>query len=251
MTEAENHPDSGNLVTDGDLLHDIVANACPYWMSDTAARELADRVVADLAMVPEVTVVRGPDSKPWAPAERLCSVDPDAMVADVVANAALDGRLIDEDWKKVLRRIATGDVTADSVIATEVERATGALRGKLVRDRIPDIIRRDGQTPVIETATPEDYPKYVRAKLVEELGEYLESGDVAELADLIEVCFCAALTLHDVAKGALLSIAQRKNDSRGGFRNQLVWMGNQAADGDEGASGYSAVNENPNPQETA
>jgi hypothetical protein len=56
------------------------------------------------------------------------------------------------------------------------------MRGKLVRDRIPEIILQAGLTPVIETASPEDYGRYVRAKLEEELEEYLSSGDVAEVA---------------------------------------------------------------------
>ena len=63
------------------------------------------------------------------------------------------------------------------------------LRGKLVRDRIPEIILGNGLVPIVETASPQDYGRYVRAKLKEELAEYLSSGDVVEVADLVEVCF--------------------------------------------------------------
>jgi len=97
--------------------------------------------------------------------------------------------------------------------------------GKLVRDRIPEIIQQAGLIPVIETAPPEDYGRYVRAKLVEELGEYLSSGDVAELADLVEACFAAA-ALHGVGQDELLAIALDKRQQRGSFDNRLVWMGN-------------------------
>ena len=76
------------------------------------------------------------------------------------------------------------------------------MRGKLVCDRIPEIILRAGLTPVIETAAPEDYGRYVHAKLAEELAEYLSSEDVAEVADLIEVCFAAA-ALHGVDQDEL------------------------------------------------
>jgi predicted house-cleaning noncanonical NTP pyrophosphatase (MazG superfamily) len=100
-----------------------------------------------------------------------------------------------------------------------------AANGKLVRDRIPEIIQQSGCTPVIETASPEDYPRYVRAKLKEELEEYLGSGDVAELADLVEVCFSAAV-LHGVSQDELLAIARDKRQQRGGFEKRLVWMGN-------------------------
>jgi predicted house-cleaning noncanonical NTP pyrophosphatase (MazG superfamily) len=103
------------------------------------------------------------------------------------------------------------------------------LPGKLVRDRIPEIIRQDGRIPVIETASPEDYVRYVRAKLKEELEEYLSSGDVAEVADLVEVCFAAA-ALDGLTPGDLLVLVREKHAARGGFAKRLVWMGNRADD---------------------
>ncbi|MBV9032418.1 MAG: nucleoside triphosphate pyrophosphohydrolase [Pseudonocardiales bacterium] len=103
------------------------------------------------------------------------------------------------------------------------------MRGKLVRDRIPEIILQAGLTPVIETASPEDYGRYVRAKLEEELEEYLSSGDVAEVADLVEVCFAAA-ALHGVGQDELLALARDKRQERGGFDSRLVWMGNLPGD---------------------
>ncbi|MGH3871583.1 MAG: hypothetical protein ACRDSR_08740 [Pseudonocardiaceae bacterium] len=103
-----------------------------------------------------------------------------------------------------------------------------SMRGKLVRDRIPEIILQAGLIPVIETASPEDYGRYVRAKLEEELEEYLSSGDVTEVADLVEVCFAAA-ALHGVGPDELLAIARDKRQQRGGFDDRLVWMGNLGA----------------------
>jgi predicted house-cleaning noncanonical NTP pyrophosphatase (MazG superfamily) len=101
------------------------------------------------------------------------------------------------------------------------------LRGKLVRDRIPEIIRRSGCTPIIETASPADYEQYVRAKLQEELREYLESGDATELADLIEVCFAAA-ALRGIDQTELLALTKDKRRQRGAFAKRLVWLGNNA-----------------------
>ena len=51
------------------------------------------------------------------------AVTPEQMVADVVASSALDGRRIDPDWVPVLHRIATGELNADDVVRSEVERA--------------------------------------------------------------------------------------------------------------------------------
>ncbi len=122
------------------------------------------------------------------------------------------------------------------------------MRGKLVRDRIPEIILQAGLVPVIETASPEDYDRYVRAKLQEELEEYLSSGDVAEVADLVEVCFAAA-ALHGVNQDELLAITRDKRAQRGGFDDRLVWMGNlpgaherlqgRQGDGGAGANGLA------------
>lgn len=39
--------------------------------------------------------------------------------------------------------------------AEESER--GAVMGKLVRDRIPEIIKNDGKTPIIEILSNEEY----------------------------------------------------------------------------------------------
>ncbi|RSM61979.1 hypothetical protein DMB66_23230 [Actinoplanes sp. ATCC 53533] len=101
-----------------------------------------------------------------------------------------------------------------------------AVPGKLVRDRIPEIIRQAGSVPRIETAPPHLRDSYLRRKLSEELAEYLASGVVEELADIVEVCFSAAKA-QGVAPDALLDIAQKKREQRGGFDRWLVWLGNE------------------------
>lgn len=55
------------LRTDGDLLADLIANRCPEWLTDDAAREIAEATVADLARVPRMVVLRGTHSEPWHP----------------------------------------------------------------------------------------------------------------------------------------------------------------------------------------
>ncbi|HEX6967646.1 MAG TPA: nucleoside triphosphate pyrophosphohydrolase, partial [Micromonosporaceae bacterium] len=101
------------------------------------------------------------------------------------------------------------------------------LRGKLVRDRVPEIIRQAGLVPITEPAPPHLLGQYVDAKLQEELHEYLTSGDVEELADLIEVCFAAA-KCKGVSPEQLLEIAREKRDRRGGFSERMIWFGNHS-----------------------
>lgn len=52
---------------DYDLLADVIAEACPDLMTDEGSRWVAERALARLAGMDGVTVVRGPDSKPWTP----------------------------------------------------------------------------------------------------------------------------------------------------------------------------------------
>jgi predicted house-cleaning noncanonical NTP pyrophosphatase (MazG superfamily) len=99
------------------------------------------------------------------------------------------------------------------------------MKGKLVRDKIPEIIQQSGLTPVIETASPENYRQYVKAKLQEELNEYLSSENVDELADIIEVCFAAA-TLQGLSQNKLLDVVENKRKQRGGFTQRIIWLGN-------------------------
>lgn len=64
--------------------------------------------------------------------------------------------------------------------------------GKLVRDGIPDLIRSQGGEPIVRPAAVHELPDLLRAKLAEEVVEYLESGDVAELVDILGVVLALA-----------------------------------------------------------
>jgi predicted house-cleaning noncanonical NTP pyrophosphatase (MazG superfamily) len=94
---------------------------------------------------------------------------------------------------------------------------------KLVRDRIPEIIRAEGRRPVVEVLPPEERRAALLAKLVEEAAEADEAAteDLAEeLADVLEVVRALAaelgLSLDDVT-----AAADRKRVERGGFDDGL------------------------------
>jgi predicted house-cleaning noncanonical NTP pyrophosphatase (MazG superfamily) len=99
--------------------------------------------------------------------------------------------------------------------------------GKLVRDRIPDIIRSGGGDPVVRPAETHELPDLLRAKLAEEVVEFLESGDVAELADILEVVLALADQVG-LSPGDLEKIRAAKAEERGGFDRHLVWHGNRS-----------------------
>ena len=87
---------------------------------------------------------------------------------------------------------------------------------KLVRDRIPEIIEESGKHCETRILTKEEHLEYLNKKLGEELNEYLESGDIEELADLEEV-LRGILLLKDVDYKEFDLIRQKKFDERGGF----------------------------------
>jgi len=92
---------------------------------------------------------------------------------------------------------------------------------KLVRDKIPEIIESAGKTARYETLDEGDYLKALDAKLSEELAEYLAEGDVAELADLLEVVYAVAVA-RGCSREKLEQIRAEKAERRGAFEKRIL-----------------------------
>lgn len=91
---------------------------------------------------------------------------------------------------------------------------------KLVRDRIPEIIRASGKTCTTEVLSDEDYIQAIDAKLDEELAEYHKDQNIEELADLLEVIRAAAVARgHTIEQ--LEQVRAEKAAKRGGFEKKL------------------------------
>ncbi len=103
-------------------------------------------------------------------------------------------------------------------------------QAKLVRDKIPQIIRDTGAEPVTRVADVEEYRKLLRAKLVEEVEEFLSSDDPNELADVLEVLLALAGDLG-VDQDHLEKLRTAKAVQRGGFADRIVWSGNAPTGG--------------------
>lgn len=92
---------------------------------------------------------------------------------------------------------------------------------KLVRDRIPEIIRAQGKECTVEVLEPATYLAKLEEKLEEELNEYRETRKVEELADLVEVAL--AIAEHKgVVPEAFERLRHMKNAERGAFRDRLL-----------------------------
>jgi predicted house-cleaning noncanonical NTP pyrophosphatase (MazG superfamily) len=102
------------------------------------------------------------------------------------------------------------------------------LGEKLVRDKIPDIIREKGGNPNVRIAGPDELDVLLREKIVEEAKEFLFSGDTEELVDIQEA-IDALLKLRK-ADPALIELQRHsKLLARGGFTKGYVL----AADDDD------------------
>ncbi len=92
---------------------------------------------------------------------------------------------------------------------------------KLVRDRIPEVVARDGKQAVTRIAGPGEYPARLAAKLAEEAAEFRENPSVGELADVMEcvraLCLCHGFTMDEVERERL-----RKRAERGGFEGRII-----------------------------
>lgn len=63
------------------------------------------------------------------------------------------------------------------------------MNGKLVRDKIPQIIIDVGKKPITEILDQERYLAESDKKLEEEVAEYLADKSIEEMADVLEVLF--------------------------------------------------------------
>lgn len=92
---------------------------------------------------------------------------------------------------------------------------------KLVRDKIPEIIKGKGQRAFIHTARDIEYGKKLKQKLVEEIGEFCEDYKEEELADVFEIieaiCDYEKINLSDVRR-----IQKKKFKERGGFKKRII-----------------------------
>jgi predicted house-cleaning noncanonical NTP pyrophosphatase (MazG superfamily) len=92
---------------------------------------------------------------------------------------------------------------------------------KLVRDKIPVILKQKGKNPVIHIANAEEYHGKLKEKLKEEVDEFLKSENMEELADVLEV-IDAICKLKKIDKRKLELLRKKKKKERGGFEKRII-----------------------------
>ena len=91
---------------------------------------------------------------------------------------------------------------------------------KLVRDKIPDIIKAKGEQPQIRKLSKIEFRQEINKKLQEEVSEFLADESMEELADIQEVIHGILLSM-DKNFEELERIRLEKKEKRGGFEQQI------------------------------
>jgi len=97
------------------------------------------------------------------------------------------------------------------------------IYNKLVRDKIPEIIRSNNQTPYTKVLNEKEFKTALEEKLYEEYKEVLTSSGeerAFELADMLEVIKALAKVEGKTIEDILL-IADQKNLKRGAFNERI------------------------------
>ncbi len=92
---------------------------------------------------------------------------------------------------------------------------------KLVRDKIPEIIEKEGKLPVIHIANEQEYSLRLKEKLMEEVQEFLSTPNAEELVDILEVIHALA-KLEGLSSTQLEQQRQKKANERGTFSKRIV-----------------------------
>jgi len=95
---------------------------------------------------------------------------------------------------------------------------------KLVRDRIPEIIEKQGLGLNTKTLNQEEYEKELKLKLQEEINEFLAAENnqegIEELADVLELVHALAAQLGSNME-EIEKVRAEKAEKRGGFKDKV------------------------------
>ncbi|MDX9893310.1 MAG: nucleoside triphosphate pyrophosphohydrolase [Patescibacteria group bacterium] len=92
---------------------------------------------------------------------------------------------------------------------------------KLIRDKIPEIIRAKGREPIIHIADQQEYWQKLKEKLVEEFKEFEAAESPEELADVLEV-IDAIIKYKNFDFIEIKKIKEQKAQARGKFEKRII-----------------------------
>lgn len=92
---------------------------------------------------------------------------------------------------------------------------------KLVRDKIPDILRNNGMKPKIHIANDPEYFEALKNKLKEEVDEFFRESNEEEIVDILEV-IDAIINYKNFKKKDLEFIKVNKSNNKGKFNSKII-----------------------------
>jgi predicted house-cleaning noncanonical NTP pyrophosphatase (MazG superfamily) len=92
---------------------------------------------------------------------------------------------------------------------------------KLVRDKIPEIIKEKKAVPITHIASDDEYWQKLKEKLQEEVDEFKKDENDEEIADILEVIH-AICDFKKIDKNNLELLRKKKAEERGGFKNKII-----------------------------
>jgi len=92
---------------------------------------------------------------------------------------------------------------------------------KLVRDRIPELIKKKGKTASTHIANNKEYWEKLKIKLREEVDEFLGDNSLEEMADILEV-IDSIKEIKNFNEEELQSLKLKKLQERGGFKSRII-----------------------------
>lgn len=95
------------------------------------------------------------------------------------------------------------------------------IYNKLVRDKIPQVIKQDNKVPITHFATEQEIKPLLLHKLIEELEEFKATQNEEELADILEVIDGIAHA-YNIDMDRVLKLKADKLVKRGGFNEGVI-----------------------------
>ena len=92
---------------------------------------------------------------------------------------------------------------------------------KLVRDKIPDIIKADGGECKFHVAKKNEFAELLNEKVFEEAMELIKNPCAEEIADVLEVVEALA-RMHHINLDDIKLAKVKKKEERGGFQQMIV-----------------------------
>lgn len=92
---------------------------------------------------------------------------------------------------------------------------------KLVRDKIPEIMKAKGIDPINHIADDNEFENALMDKLQEEVKEFIEDPCKEEMADIIEVIY-AILKQKQYSFDDIEKVRKKKIDERGAFNKRII-----------------------------